>query len=43
MDFAEPEMRHLNYLVEGELGDVKEVVREFRQSKGLAKDKLLSR
>ncbi len=29
------EMRHLNYLVEGELRDVKEVVREFLQSKGL--------
>ena len=30
------EMRKLNYSVEGELRDVKEVVREFRQSKGLA-------
>jgi osmoprotectant transport system substrate-binding protein len=30
------EMQHLNYLVEGELRDVKEVVREFLQSKGLA-------
>ena len=30
------EMRKLNYLVEGELRDVKEVVREFRKSKGLA-------
>lgn len=30
------EMRRLNYLVEGELRDIKEVVREFRQSKGLA-------
>lgn len=29
------EMRHLNYLVEGELRDIQEVVREFRQSKGL--------
>ena len=29
------EMRRLNYLVEGELRDIKEVVREFRQSKGL--------
>lgn len=29
------EMRRLNYLVEGELRDVKEVVREFLQSKGL--------
>ena len=28
------EMRRLNYLVEGELRDVKEVVREFRKSKG---------
>lgn len=32
---SEDEMRRLNYLVEGELRDVKEVVREFRQSKGL--------
>lgn len=32
------EMRRLNYLVEGELRDVKEVVREFLQSKGLVKD-----
>ena len=32
----EEEMRKLNYLVEGELRDVKEVVREFRKSKGLA-------
>lgn len=31
------EMRRLNYLVEGELRDVKEVVREFLQSKGLVK------
>jgi osmoprotectant transport system substrate-binding protein len=29
------EMRHLNYLVEGELRDIKEVVQEFRKSKGL--------
>ncbi|MBD2771788.1 glycine betaine ABC transporter substrate-binding protein [Iningainema tapete] len=29
------EMRQLNYLVEGELRDVKDVVREFRQKKGL--------
>lgn len=29
------EMQQLNYQVEGELRDVKEVVREFRQSKGL--------
>lgn len=29
------EMRQLNYLVEGELRDVKEVVREFRQAKKL--------
>ncbi|BAY07568.1 glycine betaine ABC transporter substrate-binding protein [Calothrix sp. NIES-2098] len=29
------EMRQLNYLVEGELRDIKEVVREFRKSKGL--------
>ena len=31
-----PEMQRLNYLVEGELRDLKEVVREFRQSKGMA-------
>ncbi len=30
------EMQRLNYLVEGELRDVKEVVREFLQSKGMA-------
>ncbi|NEU76528.1 ABC transporter substrate-binding protein [Hassallia byssoidea VB512170] len=30
------EMRQLNYLVEGELQDIKDVVREFRKSKGLA-------
>lgn len=29
------EMRQLNYLVEGELRDIKEVVSEFRKSKGL--------
>jgi osmoprotectant transport system substrate-binding protein len=29
-------MQQLNYLVEGELRDIKEVVFEFRQSKGLA-------
>ncbi|MBD2364082.1 ABC transporter substrate-binding protein [Anabaena minutissima FACHB-250] len=29
------EMRKLNYLVEGELQDIKEVVREFRKSKAL--------
>ncbi|MEH2290650.1 glycine betaine ABC transporter substrate-binding protein [Nostoc sp.] len=29
------EMRHLNYLVEGELRAVKDVVQEFRKSKGL--------
>ncbi|WP_066375600.1 glycine betaine ABC transporter substrate-binding protein [Anabaena sp. CA = ATCC 33047] len=29
------EMRQLNYLVEGELQDIKEVVREFRKSKSL--------
>ncbi|BAY30738.1 substrate-binding region of ABC-type glycine betaine transport system [Nostoc carneum NIES-2107] len=29
------EMRQLNYLVEGELQDIKDVVREFRKSKGL--------
>ncbi|MDZ7994721.1 MAG: glycine betaine ABC transporter substrate-binding protein [Nostoc sp. EfeVER01] len=29
------EMRQLNYLVEGELRDVKDVVQEFRKSKGL--------
>jgi osmoprotectant transport system substrate-binding protein len=38
---TEQEIRRLNYLVEGELRDVKEVVREFRQSKGLIKDSLL--
>ncbi|MEH2225367.1 glycine betaine ABC transporter substrate-binding protein [Nostoc sp.] len=30
------EMRQLNYLVEGELRDVKDVVQEFRKSKGLS-------
>ncbi|KAB8330817.1 ABC transporter substrate-binding protein [Scytonema tolypothrichoides VB-61278] len=30
------QMRQLNYLVEGELRDVKEVVSEFRKAKGLA-------
>jgi osmoprotectant transport system substrate-binding protein len=30
-----PEMQHLNYLVEGEFRDIKEVVHEFLQSKGL--------
>jgi osmoprotectant transport system substrate-binding protein len=30
------EMRQLNYLVEGELGDIKEVVQKFRKSKGLS-------
>ncbi|MCC5604288.1 glycine betaine ABC transporter substrate-binding protein [Nostoc favosum] len=29
------EMRQLNYLVEGELREIKDVVREFRKSKGL--------
>ncbi|HYW20252.1 MAG TPA: glycine betaine ABC transporter substrate-binding protein [Nodularia sp. (in: cyanobacteria)] len=29
------EMRQLNYLVEGELRDIKDVVQEFRKSKGL--------
>jgi osmoprotectant transport system substrate-binding protein len=33
----EAEMRRLNYLVEGELRDIKAVVREFLQSKGLGK------
>ncbi|MCV3216989.1 ABC transporter substrate-binding protein [Plectonema radiosum NIES-515] len=33
------EMRRLNYLVEGELQDIKDVVREFRKSKGLASPK----
>ncbi len=33
----ESEMRRLNYQVEGELRDIKEVVREFLQSKGLIK------
>lgn len=32
------EMRQLNYLVEGELRDIKEVVQEFRKSKGLSKN-----
>ena len=39
---TETEMRRLNYLVEGEMRDIKEVVREFRQSKGLMKDNLLT-
>jgi osmoprotectant transport system substrate-binding protein len=30
------EMQQLNYLVEGELKDIKEVVRDFRKAKGLA-------
>jgi osmoprotectant transport system substrate-binding protein len=34
----ESEMRRLNYQVEGELRDIKEVVREFLQSKGLRKN-----
>ncbi|MBW4449101.1 MAG: ABC transporter substrate-binding protein [Spirirestis rafaelensis WJT71-NPBG6] len=33
------EMRQLNYLVEGELQDIKDVVRQFRKSKGLASPK----
>ena len=33
------EMRQLNYLVEGELQDIKVVVRDFRKSKGLASPK----
>ncbi len=33
------EMRQLNYLVEGELQDIKDVVRQFRKSKGLASSK----
>jgi osmoprotectant transport system substrate-binding protein len=33
--FTAEEMQHLNYLVEGELRDVKEVVREFLQTKQL--------
>lgn len=36
------EMRQMNYLVEGELRDVKQVVHEFRQSKGLAATRLSS-
>ncbi|MDP9262906.1 MAG: ABC transporter substrate-binding protein [Acidobacteriota bacterium] len=32
---SEPEMRRMNYAVDGEHRDVKEVVREFRKSKGL--------
>ncbi|KAB8321014.1 ABC transporter substrate-binding protein [Tolypothrix campylonemoides VB511288] len=35
-----PEMRQLNYLVEGELRDVKEVVSEFRKAKGLASQQI---
>ncbi|MBW4639164.1 MAG: ABC transporter substrate-binding protein [Gloeocapsa sp. UFS-A4-WI-NPMV-4B04] len=34
---TEDEMRSLNYQVEGELRDIKEVVREFLQAKGLIK------
>lgn len=34
----EEEMRQMNYLVEGELRDIKEVVQEFLQSKGLGKN-----
>lgn len=34
---TEDEMRSLNYQVEGELRDIKEVVREFLQAKGLMK------
>lgn len=33
------EMRQLNYQVEGELQDIKDVVRDFRKSKGLASPK----
>jgi len=33
--FTEDEMRHLNYAVDGEHRDVREVVREFLRSKGL--------
>lgn len=33
------EMRQLNYQVEGELQDIKDVVRQFRKSKGLASPK----
>jgi osmoprotectant transport system substrate-binding protein len=32
---SEPEMRRMNYAVDGEHRDVKEVVREFRKAKGL--------
>ena len=34
------EMRQLNYLVEGELRDIKEVVQEFRKLKGLSSNTL---
>lgn len=34
------EMRLLNYLVEGELRDIKDVVREFRKAKGLVSRKV---
>jgi len=36
----EEEMRRLNYQVEGELRDIKEVVREFLQSKELGKSRI---
>lgn len=36
----EEEMQQMNYQVEGELRDIKEVVREFLQSKGLGKKSL---
>jgi osmoprotectant transport system substrate-binding protein len=32
---SDDDMRHLNYAVDGQHRDVKEVIREFRQSKGL--------
>ncbi|MBD2252763.1 glycine betaine ABC transporter substrate-binding protein [Nostoc parmelioides] len=36
-EISADEMRQLNYLVEGELRDIKEVARNFRKSKGLLK------
>jgi osmoprotectant transport system substrate-binding protein len=36
---TDDEMRELNYQVEGELQDIKDVVRQFRKSKGLASPK----
>ena len=33
--FSEEEMRRLNYAVDGQHRDVKDVVRDFRRAKGL--------